>query len=325
MKKFVKWLLLGLVVFLVACSNDEYDAETNGGAADFPVATMNGANIYYSQVVGEISLAQGMLTFGERSVGERTFEQAVREEAVLLAAFNVMIRQFAAEQGVELSEDDMDNIHSYIGMYIDMHGYDEFMEIVRHDGFYSYEQIVAFFEIQLIFGYLLEAILDNPAEFAPFEAYLQTEEYEMLAAKHILARFLDFDTEEEAWDYAYAKLVRVQAGEDFAALVREYGQDPGMDEFPYGYTFTAGVMDSAFEIATRNLEIGQTSEIIRSAHGYHIILRVEPIEENLMFPWGYQPLSPEERRAEAVFMGIESMVNNAEIVFLPELENVAVQ
>ena len=83
-------------------------------------------------------------------------------------------------------------------------------------------------------------------------------------------------TEQADYDAALKKIqeiqARVQAGEDFAALAAEYGEDPGLDP-EKGYVFPSGVMVQAFEDAAFALEPGQVSDIVQTSYGYHIIKR----------------------------------------------------
>lgn len=71
-------------------------------------------------------------------------------------------------------------------------------------------------------------------------------------------------------------LAKVNAGEDFAALISEYGEDPGQPEA--GYYFTTGQMVQEFEDAAFALKEGAVSGIVETSYGYHIIKRL-PLED----------------------------------------------
>ena len=90
-----------------------------------------------------------------------------------------------------------------------------------------------------------------------------------IRAKHILLE--DEATAEEV-------LAKIAAGEDFDALVAEYGKDPGMERNKDGYVFTYGEMVKPFEEAAFALEEGGVSLPVKSDFGYHIIKR-EPLGE----------------------------------------------
>lgn len=81
-------------------------------------------------------------------------------------------------------------------------------------------------------------------------------------AKHVLV------DDEETAKTVYEKAI---AGEDFDALIAEYGNDPGMEQNPDGYVFTTGEMVPEFEKGAFELEVEKISEPIKTAYGYHVI------------------------------------------------------
>ena len=88
-----------------------------------------------------------------------------------------------------------------------------------------------------------------------------------ICAKHILVA-------DEA--LANELLEKAKNGEDFDSLIKEYGSDPGMENYPEGYIFTKGEMVEEFENAAFALKDGEVSEIVESPYGYHIIKK-EPL------------------------------------------------
>jgi len=90
---------------------------------------------------------------------------------------------------------------------------------------------------------------------------------QQVRARHILL------SSEEA---AAAALARLRGGADFAALAREISEDEATrtDGGDLGF-MPRGVMPPAFEEAAFALRAGETSDIVRSDFGYHIIMVVE--------------------------------------------------
>ena len=66
-------------------------------------------------------------------------------------------------------------------------------------------------------------------------------------------------------------LKRLRAGEDFAALARQYSTDGSRDKGGDLGWFGRGHMVPEFENATYSLKVGQISEVVTTAFGYHII------------------------------------------------------
>lgn len=121
----------------------------------------------------------------------------------------------------------------------------------------------------------------NPTEF---------QQAERVRASHILIRVPeggDAAAKDQARARAAEILKEVKAGRDFAALAKEHSQDPG--SAPSGGelgAFERGQMVGPFEEAAFSLPAGQTSELVETQFGFHIIkvaekqaARAIPLEE----------------------------------------------
>ena len=96
--------------------------------------------------------------------------------------------------------------------------------------------------------------------------------------KHILVGYSDGLSDEEALALANDLIERYKNGEDFDALIEEYSNDyhAGTENT---YTFSHGEMVAEFEETAFKLEENELSGPVRSAYGYHIILRL-PLAED---------------------------------------------
>ena len=107
-----------------------------------------------------------------------------------------------------------------------------------------------------------------------------------LRAKHVLIS-IDDDTDDAA---AKAKaeevLAKAQAGENFDELVKEYGEDPGMESNPDGYVFTDGTMVQEFEDGTKSIQPGEFT-LVQTSYGYHVIQRLDLEESPEYFEEAY--------------------------------------
>jgi parvulin-like peptidyl-prolyl isomerase len=115
---------------------------------------------------------------------------------------------------------------------------------------------------------------------------------EQVHARHILV-----ETEEEAQNV----LARLEAGEDFASLAKELSIDEATKEDggDLGW-FPRGVMATEFEEAAFALQPGETSDIVYTSFGYHII-QVEERDPNREL----EPYLLEQRRASALSEWLE--------------------
>jgi peptidyl-prolyl cis-trans isomerase C len=110
---------------------------------------------------------------------------------------------------------------------------------------------------------------ENPARF---------EQPEMVRASHILFSTVDEQRKDlpeekkvEKRKLAEQVLKRARAGEDFAALAKQYSEDPGSKDRGGEYTFPRGQMVPEFEATAFSLATNQISEIVTTQFGYHII------------------------------------------------------
>jgi peptidyl-prolyl cis-trans isomerase D len=98
---------------------------------------------------------------------------------------------------------------------------------------------------------------------------------ERVRARHVLVR-IEKDAPEDKVAAARLKIdaayQRIQAGEDFAAVAREVSEDPGSKENGGDLgLFPRGQMVPAFEEVAFGLADGQTSEVVRTDFGFHVI------------------------------------------------------
>jgi peptidyl-prolyl cis-trans isomerase C len=73
-------------------------------------------------------------------------------------------------------------------------------------------------------------------------------------------------------------LKKAKAGEDFAALGKQYSEDPGSKDQGGEYTFPRGQMVPAFEESAFKLKDGEISGVVETEYGYHILKKLEHLE-----------------------------------------------
>jgi peptidyl-prolyl cis-trans isomerase D len=134
-----------------------------------------------------------------------------------------------------------------------------------------------------------------PVEEARIAEYYQTHQQEFQSPEEVKARHILLRPEslgEDAWGQARKRAEAVLAkakapGADFAALAREYSEDPGSKESggDLGW-FSRGRMVKEFEEAVFAARPGEVTGPVRSQFGYHIILvedkrpaRTKPLSE----------------------------------------------
>ncbi|MBR6729255.1 MAG: peptidylprolyl isomerase [Clostridia bacterium] len=141
-------------------------------------------------------------------------------------------------------------------------------------------------------SYASDLNMNDPAAVTPEEADIRAAyEKDYVHVKHILisstqeATAAEEGAEAEATvsaeeykaqkkELADSVLEKAKAGQNFDGLVKEYGEDPGMESSPEGYTFTKGQMVAAFETASFALGVNEISDLVETEYGWHIIKRL---------------------------------------------------
>lgn len=98
---------------------------------------------------------------------------------------------------------------------------------------------------------------------------------EKVRARHVLVR-VDKDAADDVVATARAKIdaaaARIQKGEDFAKVAQEISEDPGSKDRGGDLgAFPRGQMVPAFEEVVFGLADGQTSDVVRTDFGFHVI------------------------------------------------------
>ncbi len=191
-----------------------------------------------------------------------------------------------ADNGYAANAEDRVNVEKDIKEIKDMYDSDTaFQELLARN--YLTEKMYTDILVrnEVLYRYLYDYNKKNKAD--KMEKYL--EDY--VRAKHILVQFSTKTTssttsattssgdknrtKEEAKKIVDEILKKIADGEDFDKLIKEYGEDPGMESNPDGYVFTYDEMVEEFEDAAFDLEVNGISEPVETTYGYHIILRLD--------------------------------------------------
>ncbi len=213
---------------------------------------------------------------------------------------NGMFREFesvkviAAEKGIEFTAEDKAELLEYKKQTVDeMGGKKAFKEQLEASG--VNESLFDYIShAQFMYQKVYETLFTGEGEYAlDADGILKSAtDGGYIRVKHVLVQ-----TTEDAEDFEEKKALaneiaaKATAGEDFDALIQQYGEDPGMTSVPYGYiidqngyTTTGSGMVSEFTAGSIALEVGGVSAPIKTDYGFHIIKRypidVESINAN---------------------------------------------
>ena len=198
----------------------------------------------------------------------------------------VVLEQFE-KAGLELSYSNQKELSTLRKDTIDQAGgYDGYLQKIAQLGFND-QTYMNFLYITQCYSALNEYYygsdgIDKPTD----EELMEHFRDNYISAKHILILTVDpstgetLHTDEEARALAQSILDRINAGEDFDALMNEYSEDGGLEGNPDGYIFTEGDMVTPFYEGAKALAEGEVSDLVKSDYGYHIIQRTALDYEN---------------------------------------------
>lgn len=284
MKRFMFVFVIALLVSLLAACGGE-NLPGSGGAA----ARVNGKEI-------PMALLQEQMDLVKRSLQEQGADLNSPDAKAMLAQASAdildqliaqeLINQAAAQQNLTVSQSEIAGRVEDIAIQVG--GKDKLDELLKKNSLtmaYLERQV----RDQLVAEKLFAKITENVAGTA-----------EQVHASHILVA-----TEKEALDI----LAQIKTGGDFAALAKQYSQDPGSRDQggDLGF-FPRGAMVPEFENVAFSLAVGQVSNPVQTAFGFHLI---KVLEKDANHPLDPQYL--EGLKGEAIDKWITEQRNTAQI------------
>ena len=210
-------------------------------------------------------------------MGGKTFLQAVQENILEKLVNDVAIVKYLQKNKEEIDETEIDEQYtSYMERINDQTEVTKFFEENGIDEAFIKEQIRNDLYMNIFYTKVMDEqdFSDEKLE----EYYNQhQEDYRNIQVKasHILV-----EKEEEAKDI----LKKINEGNDFAELAKEFSKDPGSaaQGGDLGY-FSKGMMVPEFEEAAFSLKTGEISEPVKTQYGYHVIKVFDKVDK--MYPF----------------------------------------
>ncbi|MBE7010773.1 MAG: hypothetical protein E7418_04700 [Ruminococcaceae bacterium] len=264
------------------------------------IATVNGRRVtkaeymYYLENVKQQMLSTAGATDAE-GFWDSEIDGVKAGEAAKQKALEEMLRVEIAcikadEAGIKASESDISSIRATVKT-TDSAQKAQVQSVKDLTGLSDDQLIAVFTKTAQASAYAADLNQKDPEALKPDEAAIaEAYQKDYVHVKHVLVKNTQ-DTAAEgeaavetipAEEFAAQQkakaeevLAKAKAGANFDNLVKEYGEDPGMESSPEGYTFTHGAMVAAFEEASYALEVGAISELVESSYGWHIIKRYD--------------------------------------------------
>ncbi len=269
-------------------------AEVNGETitmADFNFQYYETANQYkyYATMYGNSDWESMDYTGSDEKYQGKTYGEFVRDNTLDQQIQLIAANQKAAEYGLTIDDDVKSQAKSYKEDAIsqsfgdDTDTYNQFLA----DSYITDDTIDSYFQKIIVMQNLVQKLSEDGGECSVNDDDVKAQvDDTYLKVKHVLIQTVDSSTGEtvredaEALALANEVVAKLQAGEDMAQLVNDYGEDPGMEQQEY-YVFTEGEMVDEFYQASKALKPGEfTVEPVKSSYGYHVIFRYDFNEDD---------------------------------------------
>ena len=266
-----------------------------------------------------------------QGIDVRTMPQAELEDMFNKVLENEIQRKLllakAREDSIEVDDDRVEEmVRAQIRQFKEEFGAAAFAEELKKQGL-TERQVRDEFREQFRDQYLERSMHEmlaqqvsvSPRDVKAFQEKYRRGESDIVSLSHIfLEPVASAKQQDEIRPRAEAVLQRIRAGENFAALAKEYSQDPG--SAPQGGDlgfFGRGTMVTAFEEVAFGLKVGEVSGLVQSKFGFHII-RVDEIAGDQVRARHILFLLPADeeaaqRRAMALYQQIQDGADFAEL------------
>jgi len=292
MQKFSILFIL-FVFLLTACSSKGEDFKLIEGTEAYQLAkdlsatlpsldpdlnkvmiSTNEFNVTTGEVIQGLQENFGQRILQIKDLDEAQLKDLIEKNAFQLAEKNLLLGEaIKAKSSVTVEELSavLDQQYSRAG------GEEKFLEMLEGQGL-DIAFVKKNLEEELIIRQFLDKKIEGMTQITEDEIQQVYNKDKTASVRHILLLTQGKSDSEkvEAHKKMEELLARARNGEDFAALAKEYTEDPGSKENGGLYEdFERGAMVKPFEDAAFSVPIGEISDIVETNYGYHILLVVD--------------------------------------------------
>ncbi len=278
-----------LVTLFTGCGGGESYGKVDGKTLDSDLYNMVATAVMYQNFYGVSDKQTIRDALAETSEDGTTLESQIKDECLYQVKRFFAVENLAKEHNIELTDADRATIEENKNADIEQAGgRAKFVESLKQSN--MTEEVYDYInENNTLANKLYTAVYSEGGVHAVAEDEIISDMTgNCIRVVHILIQAQQNSTDfAEKKAKAEATLARVNAGEDFTALIKEVNEDPGMTSQPDGYVFdkqgytmdTSGSqMVTEFTEASWALQVGQNSGLVQTSYGFHIIKRL-PLDD----------------------------------------------
>lgn len=238
----------------------------------------------------------------EEDLGGMTAKDLLKAQPMETAKLVAVIEQMAKDEGFTFEKEDQEQIDETLAAEIEQMGGQESYDRAQLEQCVTDQSAQKANQAAVLYSKMYEQLFSEGGNYESSEEDLQAEleARKILRAKHILLLTSDAELDAEPYSdekiaekrqQAESMLAEIRASEDpdktFNELMVAHSEDTGLAGNPDGYIFTTepdyvlfnSRMVEPFEQGTMALEYGQISDVVESEHGFHIIQRLDPADD----------------------------------------------
>ena len=305
MKKILLLAMTGLMVFqLAACSSKS--------GKQYEI-TMDEYNTVLEQYKAMYKEQAGEETWENKLKNDEQFNASLEELVLEQVILEKVLKSEAVSANIEVTDEEINTEFENVKKsYTNTEDYNKFLE----QNNFTEETLKEDIKNQLLVTKYLRSKAEEIMKIEPSDKELEklydqyASSFKKVQASHILV-----DTEEKAKEVK----AKIDKGEDFATLAKEYSTDStAQNGGDLGY-FSANEMVAEFSNAAFALSVGEVSDPVKSNFGYHII-KVTDVKDTFEktdkeeIKYQYRALKYDEM--------INSFTNDANVKMPKELEEI---
>jgi parvulin-like peptidyl-prolyl isomerase len=292
-----------------------------------PVATVNGTEILAQDVHGLARVNLSQIQQSGQTITEEMEWEMLRVSLELLIDNELMVQQARTEDlqvTPEQIEAHVQGLRDLAGSPEAFRQYLDLLGLTEEELLVEAERNVLAIEYAQAIGAKVKVGAEEAKKFYD-EHPKMFQEPEKVGVSQILLRARRDDPEEKrasARQRAEEARARIVAGEEFAAMAREYSQIPNAADGGVVSPFPRGVMVPEFEKMAFEMKDDELSPVFETVYGYNVIRKTgayppEPIPFEEVAPTLMLELS-KRRQQEAVTARAAELRAGAEVVYLDD-------
>ena len=234
------------------------------------VVTSKKFDITAGEVLQMVLDSAGTQIQGFKGLDAQRMKTVVERAAVQLGERKLLLGEAAAAK-TAVTPDELSK--ALAAQYAQAGGEAQYAEMLKANGI-SLDFVKKSVSEDLTIGKYLDARLKDSGKVEAAEIQKAYAEDKTASVRHILLLTQEKTPAQKADIRKKMEeiLARAKKGEDFAALAKEYSEDPGSKENGGLYEdFGRGKMVKPFEEAAFTVPIGEISGIVETTYGYHIL------------------------------------------------------